>query len=245
MLGEDVGNLVRRDGPDPGGVAASREFIVASSFLEPGAENTVPAWNAFANLVSANGGHPNLGRELKSAFLDTGSSDVRATASFDIFSTSEDVAFLHAFIMDWFYEPEIIGAATKYGLATPRAVRRVAARPRRVEKLCRGRWGTGLWRGNSPQAPILTQCVTPTGWGPALAASAGPEARTSEWGPIRPTRLDGRQNRGMESHILGVPSPYGSILRHGDGVAQEGIAGHHHDLLHEATDEGRSGRCPT
>ena len=102
----------------PGGIIASREFIVASSFLEPGAENTVPAWNAFANLVSANGGHPNLGRELKSVFLDAGFSDVRATASFDFFSTAEDVAFLHAFIIDWFYKPEIIEAATKYGLAT-------------------------------------------------------------------------------------------------------------------------------
>ena len=102
----------------PGGIISSREFIVASSFLEPGAEDTVPAWNAFANLVSANGGHPNMGRELKSAFLDAGFSNVRATASFDFFSSAEDVAFLHAFIVDWFYKPEIIEAATKYGLAT-------------------------------------------------------------------------------------------------------------------------------
>ncbi len=102
----------------PGGVIASREFIVASSFLEPRAEEMVPAWNAFANLVSANGGHPNMGRELKSVFLDAGFSDIRATASFDVFGAAEDVAFLHAFIMDWFFKPEIIEAATKHGLAT-------------------------------------------------------------------------------------------------------------------------------
>ena len=77
-----------------------------------------PAWNTFANLLSANGGHPNMGRELKNAFLDAGFSDIRATASFDFFSSAPDVAFLHAFIMDWFYKPEIIGAATKFGLAT-------------------------------------------------------------------------------------------------------------------------------
>ena len=102
----------------PGGIIASREIIVASCFLEPGAEETAPAWNTFSNLVSANGGHPNIGRELKSTFLDAGFRDVRATASFDFFGAAEDVAFLHAFIMDWFYKPEIIAAATKFGLAT-------------------------------------------------------------------------------------------------------------------------------
>ena len=52
----------------PGGIISSREVIVASSFLEPGAEDVTPAWNTFANLVKANGGHPQMGRELKSAF---------------------------------------------------------------------------------------------------------------------------------------------------------------------------------
>ncbi|MCY4114593.1 MAG: hypothetical protein OXG33_11770 [Chloroflexi bacterium] len=42
----------------------------------------------------------------------------------------------------------------------------------------------------------------------------------------------------MESHLLGVPSPYGSILRHGDAVTQQSVAGHDDDLLHEALDEG-------
>ena len=102
----------------PGGIISAREFIVASSFLEPGADETQPAWDTFANLLSANGGHPNMGRELKNAFLDAGFPDIRATASFDFFSSAPDVAFLHAFIMDWFYKPEIIGAATTFGLAT-------------------------------------------------------------------------------------------------------------------------------
>ena len=102
----------------PCGIISAREFIVASSFLEPGADETQPAWDTFANLLAANGGHPNMGRELKNAFLDAGFCDIRATASFDFFSTALDVAFLHAFIMDWFYKPEIVGAATKFGLAT-------------------------------------------------------------------------------------------------------------------------------
>ena len=51
-------------------------------------------------------------------FLEAGFSDVRASASFDFFSSPEDVAFPHAFISDWFYSPDVIAAATKYGLAT-------------------------------------------------------------------------------------------------------------------------------
>ena len=56
--------------------------------------------------------------------------------------------------------------------------------------------------------------------------------------PARSTRLDGRQNRGVESHLLGVSPSYRRILRHGDGIAQQGVAGLHHDFLDKALDEG-------
>ena len=59
-----------------------------------------------------------MGKELKNTFLEAGFSDFRVGGSFDFFGTAEDVAFLHRFIMDWFYSPNVIEAATKYGLAT-------------------------------------------------------------------------------------------------------------------------------
>ena len=102
----------------PGGIISSREFIVASSFLEPGHENTVEAWATFAKLLAGNGGHPQMGKELKKVFLDAGFTNIKATASFDSFGTAEDVAFLHGFICDWFYMPQVIAAATAFGLAT-------------------------------------------------------------------------------------------------------------------------------
>ena len=102
----------------PGGIVASREMFVSSSFLEPNINDTDSAWATFSNLLAANGGHPQMGKELKNTFLEAGFSDVRSSASFDFFSTPEDVAFLHAFIIDWFYLPHVIAAATKYGLAT-------------------------------------------------------------------------------------------------------------------------------
>ena len=102
----------------PGGIVASREMFVESSFLEPSDEAVDSAWATFSNLLAANGGHPQMGKELKSRFLEAGFSEVRTSASFDFFGAAEDVAFLHAFILDWFYSPRVIEAATTYGLAT-------------------------------------------------------------------------------------------------------------------------------
>ena len=102
----------------PGGIVGAREMFVGSSFLEPGGEAVDAAWTALARPLGANGGHPQMGRELKGTFLDAGFSDVRAGGSFDFFGSAEDVAFLRAFIDNWFYSPEVLEAATKYGLAT-------------------------------------------------------------------------------------------------------------------------------
>lgn len=102
----------------PGGIISSREMFVSSSFLEPSDEGTDAAWATFGRLLAANGGHPQMGRELKSTLLDAGFSDIQTSASFDFFGSAADVAFFHAFIVDWFYSPRVIGAATKFGLAT-------------------------------------------------------------------------------------------------------------------------------
>ena len=101
----------------PGGIIASREAIIASSFVDP-APGASDAWGTFAKLVAGNGGHPQMGKELKNAFIEAGFTNVWASASFDIFSTAEDVAFFHGFTGDWFHSPTVIAAAIKYGLAT-------------------------------------------------------------------------------------------------------------------------------
>ena len=102
----------------PGGIIASREMFVTSSFLEPSSEDVDGAWTTFARLLQGNGGHPQMGRELKYAFLEAGFTNIRASASFDHFGSAEDVAFLRAFIDDWFYSPRVIEAAVQFGLAS-------------------------------------------------------------------------------------------------------------------------------
>ena len=102
----------------PGGLIFSRELIVSSSFIEPSEERTRPAWNTFAKLLAGNGGHPEIGKELRNHFLTAGFTDVRGAASFDSFGTKEDVGFFLQFVLDWFHAPAVVEAATTHGLAT-------------------------------------------------------------------------------------------------------------------------------
>lgn len=102
----------------PGGLFAAREQIVASCFLEPVEPEVHEAWTTFGKLLEANGGHPQMGRELRRVLLEAGFTDIQPTASFGTFGTAEDVAFFHRFVVDWFFQPHIIAAAVHLGLAT-------------------------------------------------------------------------------------------------------------------------------
>ena len=101
-----------------GGIISARELIVESSFAEPDFGTFKDAWGAFTKLLAANGGHPNMGKELKNTLLGAGFADIEATASFETFASAAEVAFLHRFINDWFFSDDVIGAATTFGLAT-------------------------------------------------------------------------------------------------------------------------------
>ena len=101
-----------------GGIVSAREMIGASSFSEPELNGLGDVWKTVQNLIEANGGHPQMGKELKGALLEAGFSEIHAGASFEPFSTAEDVDFFHAFAIDWFFSPGTVEAAEKHGLAT-------------------------------------------------------------------------------------------------------------------------------
>ena len=102
----------------PGGIVAAREMSVSSSFVEPDLGGLNDAWGTFSKLLAANGGHPEMGRQLKGALLEAGFADPWTSAAFEPFSAPGDVAFLHGFVIDWFLSPTVIEAATRYGLTT-------------------------------------------------------------------------------------------------------------------------------
>ena len=101
-----------------GGVLASREMITEASFVGPEDAVDKSAWDTFGRLISARGGHPNMGRNLKNVFVNAGFVDVEASGSFDFFDSLDDVAFFHAFVNQWFLSDEVAGPATQFGIAT-------------------------------------------------------------------------------------------------------------------------------
>ena len=102
----------------PGGIIGCREMMIDSCFTHPDFGVIRRAWDMFADLLTADDGHPQMGKDLKSYIVEAGFANVRFTGSFDIYSTPADVAFIYEFANKWFLSPEIMDAAIKYGATT-------------------------------------------------------------------------------------------------------------------------------
>ena len=102
----------------PGGLVSSREMIGDSTFFEPETGDLSGAMATFLKLLQANGGHPQMGKELSRVLLEVGFSDVRAGASFEPYTTTEDVHFFHGFASGWFFSPATVDVVAKHGLAS-------------------------------------------------------------------------------------------------------------------------------
>ena len=102
----------------PGGIIGCRELICGSSFTQPDFGVIRKSWDMFEDLIAADDGHPQMGRELKNHIVEAGFTNVQMTASFEMFSAPADIAFIYGFANKWFLSPEITEAAIKYGAST-------------------------------------------------------------------------------------------------------------------------------
>lgn len=102
----------------PGGLISVREWIFDASFLAPDFEVIYDAWATLAELITADDGHPNIGRDLKRHLLEAGFADVRPAASFTSYTTAEDVGYISRVIENWFFSADVRASATAYGVAT-------------------------------------------------------------------------------------------------------------------------------
>ncbi|MDE0179479.1 MAG: class I SAM-dependent methyltransferase [Gammaproteobacteria bacterium] len=109
----------------PGGLIACREMICASSFTHPDFGVIRRAWDMFEDLLAADDGHPQMGKDLKAHLVEAGFAHIQITGSWDIHSTPADIAFIFGFANQWFLSPEITEAAIKYGASTPELVDRI------------------------------------------------------------------------------------------------------------------------
>ena len=102
----------------PGGIISCRDMILSSCFSEPKHGDFDNAWQLFGKLLSANGGHPEMGKEIKGVLHAAGFSDIAVSASMECFVAKEDVDFFHGFASGWFFSEQTMTAATKLGLAS-------------------------------------------------------------------------------------------------------------------------------
>ncbi len=102
----------------PGGIIGCREMITQSSFTYPDFGIIRKGWDMFEDLLAADDGHPQMGKELKGHLVKAGYSNIKVTLSSNLFSTPADIDFIYGFVQKWFLSPEITEAAVKYGAAT-------------------------------------------------------------------------------------------------------------------------------
>ena len=103
-----------------GGLIACREMICESSFVHPGMGIMETAWNALEDLLTLEGGHPQMGKELKTHILGAGFTNIRVSASFETHSAPSEVAHIYSLARRWFSSQEMLEAASVY--ASPEVV---------------------------------------------------------------------------------------------------------------------------
>ena len=112
----------------PGGIFSCREMISDSCFTHPNFGGAMArAWEMFVDLLVADDGHPQIGKDLKGLLAMAGFENVRIGASFDMYHTPEDVAFIFGVADRWFLSPEIVDAALKYGASSQVVVESIRA----------------------------------------------------------------------------------------------------------------------
>ncbi len=110
----------------PGGIIASREMICASSFSHPDFGVLRKSWDMFEDLLAADDAHPQMGKDLKTFFLEAGFTAIWASASFDIYTGPEDAEFIYGVAQNWFLAPEITDAAIKYGATSEQLIKDIS-----------------------------------------------------------------------------------------------------------------------
>lgn len=102
----------------PGGIFGCREWNLESSFVFPEFGVLGKAVEVLVDLITADDGHPMIGRELKMHLLDAGFADVRVSGSFECYSEPEEIDRLYIVAKNWFLSLGITEPAKQYGAAT-------------------------------------------------------------------------------------------------------------------------------
>ena len=111
----------------PGGIIGCREMISRSSFTHPDFGVMRQSWDMFEDMIATDGGHPQMGKDLKTQLRQAGFSVALISASFDMYDTPEEVAFIYDIALQWFLSPEMQETALGYGAATAELAEAIGA----------------------------------------------------------------------------------------------------------------------
>ena len=102
-----------------GGIIGCREIITESCFTYPDFNGRIKeGWRIFEDLLAADDGHPQMGKELKGHLIKAGFANIKTDISSLVFNTPSELDLISGLISQWFLSPEIMDAAIKYGAAT-------------------------------------------------------------------------------------------------------------------------------
>ena len=107
----------------PGGIIACREMICGSAFTYPDFGIMRRSWEMFEDLVRADDGHPQMGKDMKGHIQEAGFVSIWMNASFSLYSTPDEIASIYRLISQWLLAPEASGAAIKYGASSSKLVK--------------------------------------------------------------------------------------------------------------------------
>ena len=102
----------------PGGLLACREMICESAFTHPDFGIMRRSWEMFEDLIKADDGHPQMGKDMKGHILEAGFVDLRMNASFSVYSSPAEIASIHRVASLWLLSSEVTEAAIKYGASS-------------------------------------------------------------------------------------------------------------------------------
>ena len=99
----------------PGGIISCREMICESCFTFPDFGGARRSWDMFEDLVAADDGHPQMGKEMKGHIVEAGFENLRMSASFSTYSTPNEIAAIYDLMDRFLLSEDIVEAAIKYG----------------------------------------------------------------------------------------------------------------------------------
>lgn len=104
----------------PGGILGWREIIMDRFMIHPDPDPSplTRGYAVFADTLEADDGHPQMGKELAQHLDQAGFTDIRMSASFEMFAGPERLKLIYDLSQQWYFTADVQSPAVQYGAST-------------------------------------------------------------------------------------------------------------------------------